>query len=62
MKMAIANGCHVAMVTTKDIREGDEIFLSYGSGYIQLSGLIEWYMGVGTNLDGTGTDLDPRWP
>lgn len=30
---ATANGCHVAMVTTKDIREGNEIFLSYGSGY-----------------------------
>jgi hypothetical protein len=33
MKMAFANGGHVAMVTTKDIREGDEIFLSYMYGY-----------------------------
>ena len=30
---ATTNGCHVAMVATKPIREGDEILLSYGAGY-----------------------------
>lgn len=30
---ATTNGCHVVMVATKHIREGEEIFLSYGSNY-----------------------------
>jgi hypothetical protein len=42
---ASTNGCHVAMVATRDIREGEEIFLSYGSGYWLGPGRVAWHGG-----------------